>query len=75
MRRLLLAATVAACPVLLSLSAGTFAASPGEGTIDSPKDEVTWHSGPFTASNLANCAGASLDPTCDHFTLRIESAT
>ena len=74
MRRLLPAALVAACPVLLSLSAGTFAATPSEGTIDSPKDEVTW-SGTFTASNPAACAGVALDPTCDHFIIRVESAS
>jgi hypothetical protein len=73
MRRLLPAALVAACPVLLSLSAGTFAASPSEDTIDAPKDEVTW-TGTFTASNPGGCAGAAVDPTCDHFIIRIASS-
>lgn len=72
MRKLLIATGVALCPVLAGLSTGIFAASPSEGTIDSPGDEVTW-TGTFTASNPAGCAGVAIDPTCDHFILRVDS--
>jgi hypothetical protein len=72
MHRSLVATAVAVLPLLVSLTIGTFAASPGEGTIDSPRDEVTW-TGTFTASNPAGCAGAAIDPTCDHFIIRVDS--
>lgn len=70
--RMLVAVGVALCPVLVSLSVVSFAAEPSEGSIASPKDEVTWSGGPFVASNPAGCVG-TVDPTCDHFILRIES--
>jgi hypothetical protein len=50
----------------------SLAAEPAEGTIASRQDEVTWRGGPFLAPNPAACVG-SVDPTCDHFILRIES--
>ena len=49
----------------------SYAAEPSEGTIASRNDEVTWSGGPFFVPNPAACVGP-LDPTCDHFILRIE---
>jgi hypothetical protein len=50
----------------------SLAADPSEGSIASPRDEVTWKGGPFLASNPAGCVG-SADPTCDHFIVRIDN--
>ena len=54
-------------------SASALAAEPAEGTIGSPKEEATWTGGPFVASNAIACVG-SVDPTCDHFIVRITDA-
>lgn len=50
----------------------SLAAEPSAGTIASPRDEVTWSGGPFTAPNPAVCPTAA-DPACDHFIVRIEN--
>jgi hypothetical protein len=50
----------------------SFAAEPTDGTIASPRDEVTWSGGPFLAPNPAGCRSAA-DPTCDHFIVRVDS--
>jgi hypothetical protein len=67
------AAAVVLCAVLSGGRPVSLAAEPGEGTITSARDEVTWSGGPFFASNPAGCLGGAADPTCDHFVLRIEN--
>jgi hypothetical protein len=72
--RALTAFFVALVPAVLLHSLSTRAAEPAEGTIGGPRDEVTWAGGPFAAPNPAGCVGGSIDPTCDHFILRVDSA-
>ncbi|MBI1950457.1 MAG: hypothetical protein HYS34_03740 [Acidobacteria bacterium] len=66
-------ARVLASILLLALPFATTAqaAEPASGTLSGPNDEVTW-SGTFFASNPAVCP-TSLDPSCDHFRLTIDS--
>lgn len=70
--------TMAAAGAAAAFSLVSFAATPGEGTLSSRKDEVTWSGGPFSAagaavSNPAACSGLAADPTCDRFLLRIDN--
>jgi hypothetical protein len=73
--RLLAGVAFAAGPLLFSLSIVSFAATPHEGTIQSPGDEVTWEGGPFYAPNPAGCLAGAADPTCDHFTVHVEGTS
>jgi hypothetical protein len=66
---------VAVFPLLFSLSVVSFAATPQEGSIQSPNDEVTWEGGPFYASNPAGCLAGTADPTCDHFTVHVDGTS
>jgi hypothetical protein len=71
--RLLIASAAALCAALFPHWSTMFAATPAEGTISRANDEVIWTGGPFLAPNPAGCVGGSVDPTCDHFTLRVEN--
>jgi hypothetical protein len=68
----LFAIALAAGMGLFDAAPTSLAAEPAEGTIASPRDEVTWSGGPFLAPNPAGCVNAA-DPTCDHFIVRIEN--
>ena len=59
-------------PVLDRFSEARRGAEPTDGTITSPRDEVTWSGGPSLAPHTDGCPSAA-DPTCDHFIVRVDS--
>lgn len=68
----MLAVAALLCAAVLAPTPPANAATPSEGTISKPNDEVEWDGGPFFVSNPTLCVGAD-DPTCDHFILKIEA--